>query len=420
MTRSLRLLLGLLALVACAPNPSGPVKVMSMVLTSSGRYEAQQVELKTLSSLVSLDGSIATLYGGANIRIDASDPLLQSGSELTDEQLQKVFVKDHGLRPRVSLVESGGIYWPGDFHSWNLVTTYFNFEQAFAYFQGFGVPAERLAAITVYYFPTFVLTEAGQNPLTDNAIFFSPIQAFAILPFQTLQKVPLSMNSGVVAHEYSHLVFNRLVYKGLSVPDPFAKWAGYAITPQVNALKALDEGLGDYHAYGASCSGQFGCNSRFIAPSITENEADSRDFAKGTWCMSTGLRNSLNNTSVGVFSGQGLEYNVGTLIAASFHAAAGGNTARREALQKAVLSTYSDSNPSTPGLAQIISNNLSTPESITFATFLNAFLQHVVDSDLRRDLCSQFLDHLQIPRDQLPDCPASASNPSSCSVLPPG
>jgi hypothetical protein len=410
----------LIVLSGCAPAPSSPVAVMSMVLSSSGNYEPRQVELKTLDRLVALDGAIATLRGGANVLIDSNDPqLATSGTNLNEKQLKEIFVKNDGLEPRASFVESGGVFWPADFHSWNMVTSYYNFEQAFTYFQSQGIAAEALGDPTVYYFPTFVMADVDPNPLEDNALFFPPIQGFAILPFKTLQKVPLAMNSGVVAHEYSHWVFNQLAYGGRAFPDPFTRWIGLNATPELNLLKSLDEGLADYHAHGTTCQSPFGCNSRFIGASVSDAAADGRDFTKGTWCMSEGLRTALSTMSVVSFSGQGLEYAVGTIIASALHHAAAGNAQKREVLQRAILASYSDNTPSTPGIAQLISNNLTQPDRFTFPAVVNTFLLHIGDVDLRRDACTQFLDRLQLPRDLMPACPASASNGSACPVLPP-
>ena len=47
---------------------------------------------------------------------------------------------------------------------------------------------------------------------SDNAAFFSLSDSFIILRSQQLQGIPLFLNSGVIAHEFSHRVFHHNVY----------------------------------------------------------------------------------------------------------------------------------------------------------------------------------------------------------------
>jgi len=382
----IRLLASLFLLgLACAPSTAAPVDTMALVLGSNGSYAPQRVQLQTIDSLVAVRGSVATLRGGASIRVDSADPLLQTNNgNLSEEQLEKVFVKNAGLEPRGSFVQSNGVFWPGDFHTWNMVTAYYNLEQSFLYFQAMGVAGEKIANAKVYYFPEFILADTSTQPLKDNALFFSPIQAFAVLPFNQQQKVPLAMNSGVITHEYAHLVFNRLVYGGRGLPPAFLAWGNFGVTPQINTLKSFEEGLADYHAHGATCASAFGCNSRFLSASLSETETDARDFAQGARCVTASLQGALLNSSVGTFSGQGLEYRIGTAIAASLHLAAGGNSSTREIIQAAVLASYSDEDPLNPGIAQLISNSLSQPENFTMAAVANIILSHISDSTIRR------------------------------------
>ncbi|MBI3182230.1 MAG: hypothetical protein HYZ28_08810, partial [Myxococcales bacterium] len=307
MRRSLLALSLLAATAACGPSRKPPVDVMGLVLGKNGAYETRQITLNSVSDILSLKGSVATLVGGARIVIDSSDPLLQiNGGNLTDQQLLDVFVKGKGMDPRASYIDKNGLLWPADFHTWNMVTTVYNFEKSFEYFQGTydGKPSGDLLGSTVYYFPSFTMTEVSQNPLTDNALYFPPIQGFAVLPFEQLQKVPLSINLGVIGHEFSHRVFNRKVYDGKSVPEPLIRWVGVsASTPGVNLLKSIDEGLADFHAWGVTCLGEYGCNSRFLAHSVNDEVTDERDLAKPDKCMTAGYRNAMTTLPVGSFTG---------------------------------------------------------------------------------------------------------------------
>ncbi len=414
-----------LALLACAPATQPPVKVMALVLSKEGTYETRQVELQTVMDIVAMKGSVATLIGGARIVVDPNDPLLATPG-LTDEQLAEVFLKGKGGEPKASYIDKNGVLWPADFHTWNMVSAYHAFERSFEYFQAIydGKSTDELKNAKVYYFPTFILLEAGPTPQQDNALFFSPIQGFAVLPFDKLQKVPLSLNQGVIGHEYAHLVFNRRVYNGKAVPDPLVRWLGLgASTSALNLLKSVDEGLADFHAYGITCLSELGCNPRFLSHSFSDGIADARDFSKPDKCLSQGDYSALASLNIRDFQAQGLEYRVGTVLAASLYQAgnkAGGQTSMA-VLQKAVLAAYNDPSPGKPGLSQLISTNIERPQEFKLAAVADAILAHITDENLRKLTCNELLDRMQLhvecpalPCAALPHCPANSSPGTAC------
>jgi hypothetical protein len=230
------------------------------------------------------------------------------------------------------------------------------------------------------------------------------------------------MSPGVIAHEFSHRVFNRRAYSGQSVPQPFNEWGGLFQTPGLNLLKSLDEGLADYHAVGASCQSPYGCDPRFLAASFgdsgTGNLVDDRDMSLGDKCLTEALWTQYQTYDVNKFSNAGLQYKLGTVFASAlYHAGESGGPATRVELERAVAATYADTTPGTPGIRELIANNLQTPTGFTLALVANAFVQHVSDTPLKVELCNQFMDHLQISHAELPDCPASASGGTTCPAL---
>lgn len=407
---------------ACAPQGQAPFQVVALALDSEGAYRPQQVALHTVADIVSLDGSVAKLVGGVRVVVDPADPLLgSSGGALTDAQLAEIFTKGKGGPVRASYVEKDGVLWPADFHSWNLVTTYFNFETAFSYFDRLydGRPSGELLGARVLYFPEFTVKETSAQPLKDNAVFFSPLQSFAVLPFETLQQVPLSINLGVIGHEFSHRVFNKKVLAGQAVPEPLQRWLGLsAATPALNLLKALDEGLADFHAYGVSCATELGCNPRYLSYSLPDSIVEARDISQPDKCLTEGYRNSLLALNVKDFTGQGLEYRVGTVIASALYQA-GNKAGKMEVLQKAVLAAYDDPSASSPGLSQLVQENLNSPHNFTLARVADALLSHVSDLGLQRLLCTELLDRLQLDQAELPHCPASATPGTTCPEIAP-
>ncbi|HEY0094700.1 MAG TPA: hypothetical protein VGB96_10260, partial [Archangium sp.] len=126
MVRKLTAAAALATLAAsCAPETQTPVKVRALVLSSDGRYEPQEVELKTVTDIVSLEGEVVRLLGGASVRLDSNDPELQAAT--TEEALERALIKDEGRSVTASYItDDKGVLWPADFHTWNLVTTYYN------------------------------------------------------------------------------------------------------------------------------------------------------------------------------------------------------------------------------------------------------------------------------------------------------
>jgi hypothetical protein len=236
-----------------------------------------------------------------------------------------------------------------------------------------------------------------------------------ILPFdEQLQLVPLAMNTGVITHEYGHRIFNLAVYEGQLFPQPLGQWIGTGgPTTQINLLKAIDEGLADYHAYSQSCLSAFGCNPRFLESSFGSSVADQRDMSQPDKCMNTSLLSALCTLNINDFSAQSFQYQVGTDLAAALYQA-GEITGEREVLQKAILGSYTDTNPTSLGLQQLLYQNLNNPQCVTLGAVANTLLLHVPTGDpLQQQLCNEFMDTLQLTRADI--CPTQSTWP--CQTL---
>jgi len=404
--------------VSCAPETQVPMKVRALVLSSNGEYEPTEVELKTVTDIVSLEGKVARMQGGAVLRLSSSDPEVQAAT--TEEALARAMTKDEGRGITASYItDPQGVLWPADFHSWNLVTTYYNLERAWDYFTTtLGVPQADLPQTTVHYFPEFVLGDVSDQPQLDNALFYPPLKSFLVLPFDKLQKAPLATNASILTHEYAHLVFNRRVYGGSALPPALNRWSQEGdFTPGLNVLKALDEGLADFHAYVASCPTRFGCNTRVLATSFESTDVEARDLGKRL-CMGQLLYNNLTQSSINVIPG--LEYQVGTLLASALFQSA--NTeAERQVLARTLVAAYSDTDAARPGFNQLIASAINNQVDFTLIKAARAIIQHIPTGnvDLRQKVCTNFATSLQIPVSALTgntpnDCPAATTTTTDC------
>ena len=402
MVRKLTAATAALALLAsCAPADKAPVKVRALVLSSNGKYVPQQVELKTIADMASLEGQVVKFVGGSQVRLDPNDRLLQQAT--TEEAFERALLKNPGRPVVVNYIKADdGVLWPADFHSWNLVTSYYNFERAWDYFRTVGnVPAAELPQTTVHYFGDFILAASKDAPQEDNALFFAPIRSFLVLPFKEIQQAPLAINASVIAHEYAHLVFNQRVYGGKRLPDVINAWSDpISATAGLNLMKSLDEGLADYHAYVASCPPRtaYGCNTQLLKTSFEGKTVTDRDLTRDV-CLSSGLRDQMLYSNFNQFSGQ--EYVVGNILASALYRASQSSEAERTELARSLLLAYSDSNPSNPGLAQVARQHLSDQSDFTLSAAALAIIRHITNPDLQLAVCNQFVDRLQIPREEL-------------------
>ncbi|SEU18204.1 hypothetical protein [Stigmatella erecta] len=403
---------------ACAPDSQAPVKVQALVLNSNGAYAPREVELTTISDIVKMEGVVAKMIGGARIRSDSQDPQVQNAQ--TPEAYAKAIIKGDGRDVTASYITQDGVLWPADFHTWNLVTAYYNFERAYDYFNKVAnIPAADLGEpATVYYFPEFTLVDTSPDALKDNALYFSPVQAFMVLPFDTLQKAPLALNAGVMSHEYAHRIFNQKVYAGSPFPYQIAVWGQSPSSPGANLIKSLDEGLADYHGFGTTCDSPVGCDTRFFRTSFDDRLSDSRDLAKADRCMDTVLLNDLNTLNVGAFD----PYKLGSIIASALYQA-GQSTGQHKTLQRALVAAYSDETSGNPGLAQL--SRIAQNDQLIFnRTSVSAVLvNHITDTPLKTAVCNELIDHLQIPAAELVGpglpCPPEAQGGTTCARINP-
>lgn len=408
--------LGAMAGAGCGPQKAAPVRMMALIQTNQGTFAPKEISVETIGDVVAMQGTAAKMVGGAKIVLNFNDPIINAtGGNLTEEQIKQVFVKNAGSPPKAAYVEKNGVLWPTDFHTWSMVSMYYNFEQAFKYFQATRVPVQEITSPTVYYTPYFAFADGNGAEVEqkDNTLFCLPIKAFAILPWDQLQGVPLGMNQGVIAHEYSHWVFDQRVYGGRAFPQALTTWSGQ---PQINVLKSLDEGLADFHAYGASCHSVAGCNTRWIEPSVDKETADDRDISKPR-CIDASLAQAVGSFSNEMFLQQGLEYRLGTIIAATLYQTSKRVPDSLDAVEQAVLASYSDANGTSPGMEQILINNLTNPNAVSVETLLNAVLAHTPSMEVRTEMCNRFIDQLKLQPQFMPACPNTAIGGTDCPAL---
>ncbi len=412
------LLCAVALLAACEPDVPAMTnaKVMIIQAGTNGTYDTKQVELTTPTSVVHLTGPLLTMVGGGFVEINEDELAVAS----SDEQRAEILLKNKGNSVRANFIDKGGVLWPSDFHTWAMVSAYYNFEQAFLYYQRAynGKPTTELKDFKVLYWGGFKIS--GGEDERDNAIYYSGFKGFLLAPGGSQQKVPIPMNLGIIGHEFAHLAFHKKVFSGVAFPKPLGSWS---LAP-FNLLKSLDEGLADFHGYGVTCASAgkgAGCKSNLLIDSFNDVEAvQQRNIVDPNRCMTMSLRASFNNFSQSQWVSGNQLYQLGNLFAVSLYLASTPD-GKEEALQKSLIEAYDDST-NNQGLKQFITDNLNTQSNFNMENVINIFANHISDMDLRRKVCTQLRQRLQpetcpgFPCDPIPAC-ASAPSGTACPQL---
>lgn len=386
-----------LVLAACEA-PKAPLKMIVLQLDKGKdppRYVLAQVELKTITDLATLSGEATEILGGAHIRIDPKE--LFDKSVQTTADFRRVAIKDPGRKVSFRWFLRGKdeagrpVVHPEDFHSLNMATAYYNFEATRDYLVAAGLPARDLPAIPLYYFPLleYVAPDGKASAQKDNALFYPALRAFFVLPFDQMQQLPLAMNLGVVAHEYSHAVWNTLVMGGADRPwlddrtaDDPERW-----TKPANLYDAMNEGLAD--TIGAAVSG----DARFVSRSSTEDTARDLDVKR---CIGPETHEQL-----ALPRGEYDPYPLGTLVAAALWQAADDN--ERTDMAAAALGA----------MAQLGTLLVDRQYNVDLGLIANAIATGA-PLTIRSRVCGLLRDRLELGTERLPICVAFRDPADAC------
>ncbi|MBN2803738.1 MAG: hypothetical protein JXR91_11635 [Deltaproteobacteria bacterium] len=204
----------------------------------SDSYKFDVVQIDTINDLDKLEGEVTSLMGGTAMTLNYVDLYIS---------WQRV-----GRPVAFGYSKSDSVIYPEDFNSLAMISTYYNIENTTLFFENIGMKQGLIGHLETYYQPEII--EVYLNPITqkiekskgvDNAFYLSiskEDRAFYVLPFRDIKTLPLSMNLGVITHEYTHSVFDILVY------DKMDSNVVGTSDSSVNYLSALNEGFADIMA----------------------------------------------------------------------------------------------------------------------------------------------------------------------------
>ena len=333
--------------------------------TDTRAYELHVSEIETLDDPRAISGEVARLRGGGALVVANSEPT-------TKEEYAELLEVRNDKTPSAEYFFDGEVAVPFDFDTQLMVTLYHHIERADRYFGDLGV--DPLGQMPTYYFPQFSLFGIPLPLLTDNAAYAFTLDAFLIPPTVFLvDDVPLSANRGVMVHEYSHAVFNRLVHLDDRAPGPL--WDPSFPDDMVNELRSLDEGVAD--VFGALATG----DADFIAPSISKEAFGlDRDLTrKRIW--NAELQEEIDEAETGLAPNP---YLLGSVVASAIWAT-------RDFLDDEAVALTT--------LAALREIAEPKPE-FRLSNYLNAWLDELGTAD-RESACEIFVERFELIRDDL-------------------
>ena len=211
------------ALVAASCSPGGDdvssqTYLIYTLEEESRDYRLQRSTISTLQDVRTVDGEVVFMRGGGQLATPEPDP------QTREEWLNVLDVRGSEEPTVEYTVDDDGTVVPWDFDSAMMLTVYHHFERAAAYFGGLTEDRpelreqlgddidELVGRVPCHYYPTVGVLGIPIPIFVDNAAYAPTMNAFLVPPRRQLDDaVPIYANRGVITHEYSHAVFNRLV-----------------------------------------------------------------------------------------------------------------------------------------------------------------------------------------------------------------
>lgn len=223
-------------------NGNVQVKIpASSVSGNSSQYQIQTVTLKGLVSLKEVTGFFAKFFYAPGLE----------NNQLVGDAPQARFVKS-----------KEGVFIPVDSISQQMAAIYYHIQNLAEFSASLGAGDINQSAMKIG-----IETRVGNSEaLTKNNAFYDgKADAMFFVPFSS-QELPITVNSGIIAHEYFHSLFYKIVLKDLSVQNETATsntTVSADITPQLRALynetylRGINEGLADFWGWAYSNDDDF-------------------------------------------------------------------------------------------------------------------------------------------------------------------
>jgi len=237
--------LSLLVLLGCSNSiPQGPVNAQVLEPTGARcEYRFATKNLATIQDVETLNGKLGRVFTTPS-RLGADNVSLEQGAGLNTIHLN--------LSWDVDKVTAR------DLNSWMGLSFYTAVEQFYNTFLKVSPQTDLLAIDPNLGANTFMVLNAVRSIdeygtgelITDNAQYLPYTSVTGITknflfsyPTEEIAGVPLAANTGIISHEYTHLLMNYLFWS--KAANTYTDGTGKT----ESTLAALDEGLADYFGY---------------------------------------------------------------------------------------------------------------------------------------------------------------------------
>jgi hypothetical protein len=235
--------------------PKGLVKARILASTASG-YKTETITFKTLESPDHLSSQILELRGKAVLSVD---------KDIEEKILSKdpnQFYQSRGGVVRTDYVVKNSVVYPKTYADMANLAIFYNFETTFTFWRdSLNLDTALFGRTTIYNNPTLKFDSDNLSGTAEpkfNASFVQGIRDFWFFKESTKALIPIKLNLAVLAHEFTHSIFDLyFANKDPSFYEIAKKDSddNQAITDPVTTLdneymlSAINEGLADFFAW---------------------------------------------------------------------------------------------------------------------------------------------------------------------------
>jgi hypothetical protein len=386
-----------LCAAGCASDLASPFSAVVVAYDpASGTYRMAQDELTTLTSLRRLQGTSATVLAGGAVQTDQGAFLSVSASTAA---LRAQLFSSPASQVALSWNVIGGIVYPEDYVSLELLTAYRNLERVRQQLATWGLPTlagqttpVRLSVAPVYAHAAFS-DPSGLYPLRESELYYPPLGAF-FLPVPTVRsQLPLHFNLGAVAHGVALQLWQQVVWNQAPV-DPEARLpvSDDDAVVGLHVGESISAGFGDF--VGAAVTGDLNWLYHSLGQEATARSLDPQQGCDSPPCPRCSRGDMLQALDVPDTRQLYDPYPLGTVLAFCL-AETAGRTSLGDVAAKAL-----------GALPAIAVAQLGNGGKLTLAAALDAFVA-AVGTSLQPALCGSFHDrfkNLSIGATDLPTC----------------
>ena len=219
---------------------SGPFTA-HIIATDGSNYDFRDVTFSTLTNLDNVEGEVTSVLGDAALNADAGI------DEFISPNAQDSIYLEKGKRVRLDYLLKDGVVYPKNFDSMAMLAMYYNYEKTVLFWQeNLNLDLSAFGLLRMFYAPRVKRQVEGisvEGSIKINAAFLPGPRDFFFFKTSPVENLPINMNFGVMAHEFSHAIFDY------QFAEMDATVYETDFEQSQTRLRAVNEGVADYFSY---------------------------------------------------------------------------------------------------------------------------------------------------------------------------